>query len=323
MVHMKRLLLAAALIACSGAALAQAWPTKPIRLIVPQGPASTVDIVARTFGDELGKSLGQNIIVDNKTGAGGTIASAEAAHAAPDGYTMLLTAQGTMIFNMALYTKPGYDPLKDFVGAAVTSGVSNILVVNPDNPAKTVADLIAQAKAKPGELTFSSGGTGTSHHMSAVLFERDAGISMQHVPYRTTPAGIMAATNGEVVMGFYNTPTVIGQIKGGRLKAIAVTSEQRSELLPDVPTMIEQGVKGYVVNTWMGFAVPKGVPQPIVAKLNAELIRISQIPAVREKMKAQGIEMMPPEPPSAVEKLIRDDLALWVPIIKASGGSAE
>ena len=195
-----------------------------------------------------------------------------------DGYTMLLIAQASMVFNMALYAKPGYNSLKDFDGVAVTNGVSNILVVNPGNPAKTVADLIAQAKAKPGELTYSSGGTGTSHHMSGVLLERDTGISMQHVPYRTTPAGIMGVVNGEVVLGFYNTPTVIGQIKGGKLKAIAVTSEQRSELLPDVPTMIEQGVKGYVVNTWMGFAVPKGVPQPIVARLNAELIRISQIP---------------------------------------------
>jgi tripartite-type tricarboxylate transporter receptor subunit TctC len=159
--------------------------------------------------------------------------------------------------------------------------------------------------------------------MSGVLLERDAGIRMQHVPYRTTPAGIMGVVNGEVVLAFYNTPTVIGQIKGGRLKAIAVTSEQRSELLPDVPTMIEQGVKGYVVNTWMGVAVPKGVPQPIVAKLNAELIRISQIPAVRDKLKAQGIDMMPPAAPAGVEKLVRDDLALWVPIIKASGASAE
>jgi tripartite-type tricarboxylate transporter receptor subunit TctC len=323
MSNVKLLLLTAALIAGSGIAMAQDWPTKPIRLIVPQGPASTVDIVARTFGDELRKSLGQNIVVDNKTGAGGTIASAEAAHAAPDGYTMLLTAQGTMVFNMALYAKPGYDSLKDFDGVAVIVGVSNILVVNPDNPAKTVADLIAQAKAKPGELTFSSGGTGTSHHMSGVLLERDAGISLQHVPYRTTPAGIMGVANGEVVLGFYNTPTVIGQIKGGKLKAIAVTSEQRSELLPDVPTMIEQGVQGYVVNTWMGFAVPKGVPRPIVARLNAELIRISRIPALRDKMKAQGIDMMPPEPPSGVEKLVRDDLALWVPIIKASGASAD
>src|SRR5262245_7032785 len=307
MSYVKRLLLTAALISGSGVAMAQDWPTKPIRLIVPQGPASTVDILARTYGDELRKSLGQNIIVDNKTGAGGNIASAEAARAAPDGYTMLLIAQATMVFNMALYANPGYDSLRDFDGVAVTSGVSNVLVVNPSNPAKTVTDLIAQAKARPGELTYSSGGTGTSHHMSGVLLERAAGISMQHVPYRTTPAGIMGVVNGEVVLGFYNTPTVIGQIKGGRLKAIATTSKQRSEVLPDVPTMIEQGVKGYVVNTWFGFAVPKGVRQPIVARLNAELNHISQTAEVRNKLKAQGIEMMPLEPPSGVEKLVRDD----------------
>jgi tripartite-type tricarboxylate transporter receptor subunit TctC len=323
MSYVKRILLTAALISGSDVAMAQDWPTKPIRLIVPQGPASTVDILARTYGDELRKSLGQNIIVDNKTGAGGNIASAEAARAAPDGYTMLLIAQATMVFNMALYAKPGYDSLRDFEGVAVTSGVSNVLVVNPGNPAKTVADLIAQAKARPGELTYSSGGTGTSHHMSGVLLERNAGISMQHVPYRTTPAGILGVVNGEVVFGFYNTPTVIGQIKGGKLKPIAITSKLRSELLPDVPTMIEQGMNGYVVNTWFGFAVPKGVPQPVVARLNAELNRISQILAVRDRLKAQGIDMMPPEPPSGVEKLVREDLAIWVPIIKASGISAD
>jgi tripartite-type tricarboxylate transporter receptor subunit TctC len=323
MSYVKRLLLTAALISGSSVAMAQDWPTKPIRLIVPQGPASTVDILARTYGDELRKSLGQNIIVDNKTGAGGNIASAEAARAAPDGYTMLLIAQASMVFNMALYAKPGYDSLRDFDGVAVTNGVSNVLVVNPSNPAKTVTDLIAQAKARPGELTYSSGGTGTSHHMSAVLLERNASISLQHVPYRTTPAGILGVVNGEVVLGFYNTPTVIGQIKGGKLKAIAVTSKLRSELLPDVPTMIEQGMNGYVVNTWFGFAVPKGVPQPVVTRLNAELNRISQILAVRDKLTAQGIDMMPAEPPSGVEKLVRDDLAIWVPIIKASGISAD
>jgi tripartite-type tricarboxylate transporter receptor subunit TctC len=323
MPYVKQLLLTAALISGSSVAMAQDWPTKPIRLIVPQGPASTVDILARTYGDELRKSLGQNIIVDNKTGAGGNIASAEAARAAPDGYTMLLIAQASMVFNMALYAKPGYDSLRDFDGVAVTNGVSNVLVVNPSNPAKTVTDLIAQAKARPGELTYSSGGTGTSHHMSAVLLERNASISLQHVPYRTTPAGILGVVNGEVVLGFYNTPTVIGQIKGGKLKAIAVTSKLRSELLPDVPTMIEQGMNGYVVNTWFGFAVPKGVPQPVVTRLNAELNRISQILAVRDKLTAQGIDMMPAEPPSGVEKLVRDDLAIWVPIIKASGISAD
>lgn len=320
---MRRFLFATALVLTSTVALAQAWPTKPIRLIVPLAPGATADIITRIYADELGKALGQNIVVDNKTGAGGTIATAEAARAAPDGYTMLLISQGTVVFNMGLYPKPGYDPVKDFDSVAVVGSVSNILVVHPDNPAKTVADVIAQAKAKPGEMTYSSGGTGTSHHMSALLFERDVGVKMQHVPYRTTPAGIMGVANGEVAMGFYNTPTVIGQIKGGKLKAIAITSEQRSQLLPEIPTMVEQGVKGYVFNTWMGFAVPKGAPAPVVEKLNAELIRIAKLPSVREKMASQGIDLMPAEPPAAVDKLVRDELALWVPIIKASGATAE
>ncbi len=323
MVLTKRVFLATALTVFSTAAFAQAWPAKPIRMIVPLAPGATADIVARIYADELGKALGQTIVVDNKTGAGGTIATAEASRAPADGYTMLLISQGTVVFNIGLYAKPGYDPVKDFDAVAVAGAVSNVLVVHPDNPAKTVADVIAQAKAKPGEMTYSSGGTGTSHHMSAVLFERDTGVKMQHVPYRTTPAGIMGVANGEVAMGFFNTPTVIGQIKGGKLKAIAITSEQRSELLPDVPTMVEQGVKGYVFNTWMGFAVPKGVPAPVVNRLNTELIRIARLPAVLEKTKAQGIDMMPPDPPAAVDKLIRDELALWVPIIKASGASAE
>ena len=173
---MKRLILAAALILCSTAAMAQAWPAKPIRMIVPLAPGATADIVARIYADELGKALGQNIVVDNKTGAGGTIATAEAARAPADGYTLLLISQGTMVFNIGLYAKPGYDPVKDFDAVAVAGGVSNVLVVHPDNPAKAVADVIAQAKAKPGEMTYSSGGTGTSHHMSAVLFERDTGV---------------------------------------------------------------------------------------------------------------------------------------------------
>jgi tripartite-type tricarboxylate transporter receptor subunit TctC len=319
----KRALLAATLIAVSGAARPQTWPAKPIRLIVPFAPGATADIVARIFAEELGKSLGQTIVVDNKTGAGGTIATAEAGRAPADGYTLVLVSQGTMVFNIGLYKAPGYDPLKDLTAVAVSGGVSNVLIVHPDNPVKTVADVLAQSSAKPGELTYSSGGVGTSHHMSGVLLELRSGVKLQHVPYRATSAGILAVANGEVTMGLFNTPTVIGQIKGGKLKAIAVTSEQRSDLLPGVPTMIESGVKDYVVNTWMGFAVPAGVPAPLVGKLNAELNRIGQLPQVREKMLAQGIELAPPEPPAAAQKLVRDDLALWLPIIKASGASAD
>ena len=319
----RRSLLAAALVITSAAASAQTWPAKPIRMIVPLAPGATADIIARIYADELGKALGQTIVVDNKTGAGGTIATAEASRAAPDGYTMILISQGTVVFNIGLYPKPGYDPTKDFDAVALAGSVSNVLVLHPDNPAKTVADVVAQAREKPGEYTYSSGGTGTSHHMSALLFERDTGVKMQHVPYRTTPAGIMGVANGEVKMGFFNTPTVVSLIKGGKLKAIAITSEQRSALLPEVPTMVEQGVKGHVFNTWMGFAMPKGAPPAVVSKLNAEFLRIARLPAVLEKTRAQGIDMMPPEPPAAVDKLVRDELALWVPIIKASGASAE
>ena len=300
----KRALLAATLAtAVGGGVRAQAWPAKPVRMIVPLAAGSTADILARVYGEELGKALGQTFVIDNKTGAGGTIA--------------------TMVFNIGLYKAPGYDPLKDLAMVAASGGVSNVLVVSPDNPARTVADLLTQARARPGELTFSSGGVGTSHHMSGVLLEVRTGVKLQHVPYRATPAGIQAVATGEVVMGLYNTPTVLGLIKGGKLKALAVTSEKRSDLLPDVPTMIESGVKDYVVNTWMGFAVPAKTPEAIVAKLNGEINRIGQVPAVRDKMLAQGIEMLPPGTPADARKLVADDLALWLPIIKESGASAD
>lgn len=319
----RRQILSGAVAVAAAPAMAQSWPAKPIRMIVPLAPGATADIVARIFADELAKSLGQNVVVDNKTGAGGTIATAEAARAAADGYTMLLVSQGTMVFNVGLYKAPGYDPLKDLAQVAVSGGVSNVLIVHPDNPATTVAEVLAQARAKPGELTFSSGGVGTSHHMSGVLLELRTGVKLQHVPYRATPAAIMAVANGEVAMGLFNTPTVLGQIKGGKLKAIAVTSEKRSALLPEVPTMIEAGVKDYIVNTWMGFAVPAGAPGPVIARLNAEINRIGQLPQVREKMAVQGIDMLPPEPAAVAQSLVRDDLALWLPIIKASGASAD
>jgi tripartite-type tricarboxylate transporter receptor subunit TctC len=319
----RRAVLAAGPVAFASTAHAQTWPAKPIRLIVPLAPGATADIVARVFAEELGKSLGQTVIVDNKTGAGDTIATAEAAHTPADGQTLLFISQGTMVFNIGLYKSPGYDSLKDFVPLAVSGGVSNVLIVSPDSPAKTVSDLLVQARAKPGELTYSSGGIGTSHHMSGVLLEMRTGARLQHVPYRATSAGIQAVANNEVALGFFNTPTVIGLVKAGKLKAIAVTSETRSGLLPDVPTMIESGVGDFGVNTWQGFAVPAGTSQAIVDRLNAELNRIGQLPQVRDKMLSQGIDMMPPGSPAAAQKLIRDDLALWLPVIKASGATAE
>lgn len=320
---MKRRTLLLGALVLPATAHADIWPSKPIRLIVPLAPGATADIVARLFADELSKALGQSVVVDNKTGAGGTIAIAEAARATPDGYTIALVSQGTQVFNIGLYKNPGYDPLKNFTTLTVSGGVSNVLIVHPSNPAKSVADVLTQARAKPGEYTYSSGGVGTSHHMSGVLLELRTGVKLQHVPYRATPAGIMAVVNGEVQMGLFNTPTVLGQIRSGSLKALAVTSEKRSGLLPDLPTMIEAGVKDYVVDTWMGFAAPAGVPDAVAVRLNSELNRIAYLPPIREKMQAQGIEILPPGPPAAAQQVVKGDLDLWLPIIKASGASAE
>lgn len=311
-----------ALAAASGA-WAQAWPSKSIRLIVPLAAGSTADIISRTVGAELTKALGQPIVVENKTGAGGTIAMAEVARSQPDGYTISFASQGTLVFNQALYANPGYDSVKDFQPIAFVGGVSNVMILNPSNPATKPAEIVAAAKAKPGTLTFSSGGSGTSHHLSGVLFGRMTGTDLVHVPYKGAPQGIVAVMSGEVTMGFFNTPTVISQIKDGRLKPVAVTSLSRSPLLPQVPTLDELGVKGYEVNTWFGFVARAGTPADVVQRLNAEIQKVLADPAIKEKLAAQGFEIAPPMTPAQFSKVIADDLAKWVPVVKASGAKAD
>jgi len=309
-------------LALAASALAQSWPAKPIKLLVPLAAGSTADIVSRVVATELAKPLGQPVVVENKPGAGGTIAMAEVARAAPDGYTIAFASQGTLVFNQALYSTPGYDSLKDFAPLAFVGGVSNVMIVFPSNPATLPRDIVAAAKAKPGELTFSSGGSGTSHHLSGVLFGQLTGTQIVHVPYKGAPQGVLAVMTGEVTMGFFNTPTVIAQIRGGKVKALGVTSLTRSPLLPDVPTLDELGVRGYEVNTWFGFVAPAGTPPGIVARLNSEMNGILALPAVKENLAAQGFELAPPATPAAFMKLIHDDMSKWIPIVKASGATA-
>jgi len=303
-------------------ALAQSWPGKPIKLLVPLAAGSTADIVSRVVGAELAKRLGQPVVVENKPGAGGTIAMAEVARAAPDGYTIAFASQGTLVFNLALYSMPGYDSLKDFAPLAFVGGVSNVMIVHPSNPAAQPRDIVAAAKAKPGQLTFASGGSGTSHHLSGVLFGQLTGTDLVHVPYKGAPQGVLAVMTGEVTMGFFNTPTVIAQIRGGKVKALGVTSLARSPLLPEVPTLDELGVRGYEVNTWFGFVAPAGTPPPIVARLNSEMNGILALPEVKENLASQGFELAPPTLPPAFMKLIREDMAKWIPVVKASGATA-
>lgn len=309
-------------LAAGGVAQAQAWPTaKPIRLVVPLAAGSTADIVSRTVAAGLGPKLGQSVVVENKVGAGGTIAMADVARAPADGYTISFASQGTLVFNLALYSKPGYDSLKDFAPIVLVGGVSNVMIVPPGSPAQNVADVIAEAKAKPGTMNFSSGGNGTSHHLSGVLFGQMTGTQWQHVPYKGAPQGVMAVMSGEVNAGWFNTPTVISQIRAGKLRALAVTSKGRSPLLPELPTLAEAGVPGYEVNTWFGFIAPAGTPPEVVSRLNAAIAEVLADPAVKKDLDAQGFELAPRNTSAEFVQTIRDDLAKWTPVVKASGAT--
>jgi tripartite-type tricarboxylate transporter receptor subunit TctC len=304
-------------------AAAQSYPNRSITMIVPLAAGATADILARTVAAEVSKAFGQTIVVDNRPGAGGTIAMAQVARATPDGYTIAVISQGTHVFNLGLFPKLDYDPLKDFAPIAIGGSVSNVLIVHPTNPATSVKDVIAQAKAKPGELTYASGGNGTSHHISGVLFQTMIGTPMTHVPYRATPAGIAAVMQGEVAIGFFNTPTVIAQIKDGKLKPLGVTSLQRSPHLPQLPTLDEAGVKGYEMITWLGFAAPAGTPAAIVERWHSEIAKVMAVPAMREKMVAMGFDLMEQMSPAAFAQFISTDAEKWVPIVKASGATVD
>jgi len=320
---MKQVLTLVVTLLIAGGVMAQTYPSKPITLVVPLAIGSTADIVSRTVGAELAKNLGQPVIVDNRPGAGGTIAMQQVARAAPDGYTIAFASNGTHAINIALYSKPGYDPVKDFTPITTVGEVSNIMIVHPGNPAKTAQEVIALAKTKPGELTFSSGGNGTSHHLSGVLFASMAGIDIVHVPYRGAPQGITAVMTNEVTMGFFNTPTVISQIRDGRLKALAATSKARTPYFPAVPTLDESGLKGYDVTAWFGFVGPAGMPAPVLDRLYGEFAKIMKDPVMREKLINQGFELMPQMAPAEFRALIQTELAKWVPIVRSSGARVD
>jgi len=305
------------------AARADTWPAKPIRLLVPLAPGSTADIVARVIGQELARSLHQAVVVENKAGAGGTIAMAEVARSAPDGYTIAFASQGTLVFDLALYARPGYDSRRDFAPLAYVGGVSNMMIVNPSSPASSPLDIVAAARQKPGQLTYSSGGSGTSHHMSGVLFARMTGTDLVHVPYKSTPQGILAVMSGEVTTGFFNTPTVLSLIREGKLKALAVTSLARSPLLPGVPTLDEAGLKGFEVDTWFGFIGRAGTDGDIVRRYNEEINRAVALPEVRARLEPQGFDLAAPLDPAGFSRIIAGDIAKWVPIVKASGATVE
>jgi tripartite-type tricarboxylate transporter receptor subunit TctC len=304
------------------AAVSQVYPAKPIRLVVPFPAAGTTDILARAIAQKLSEALGQQVVVDNRPGAGGNIGSDMVAKSAPDGYTLLMGTVGTHAINVSLYEKMPYDAVKDFTPVVLVAGVPNVLVVNPALPVKTVADLIKLAKDKPGTINFASSGNGTSIHLSGELFKSLTGVQMAHIPYKGSAPALTDLIGGQVQIMFDNLPSSMGHIKGGRLRAVAVTSAKRAPALPDVPTIAESGVPGFEASSWFGILAPAGTPREIVLRLNAESNKALQSGEMKEKLLAQGAEAVGNSPEFFAD-YIRSETIKWAKVVKESGAKVD
>ena len=306
-----------------------AWPSKPVRIVVPFAAGGTTDILARALAPELQRVFGQPFVVDNKPGAGGNNGAAEVAKAAPDGYTFLMGTVGTHAINVALYPKMPYDHVKDFAPVTLVAGVPNVLVVNPAMAQRyginSVADLARVAKANPGRLNMASSGNGTSIHLSGELFKSMTGTFMVHIPYRGSGPALIDLMAGNMDLMFDNLPSAMPHIRSGKLKALAVTSAQRSAALPDVPTVAEAGGKaleGYEASSWFGLLAPAGTPADIVNRVQAETAKALSSPALKERLLSQGA-IPSGITPAEFAKLIDAETKKWAAVVKASGAKVD
>ena len=307
-------------------ASAQAWPTRPLKWIVPFPPGGPTDTLSRAVAQQLSESLGQAVVIENRGGAGGGLGMDALAKSVPDGYTIGLPTTGTHAINPALYgNKLPYDPLRDFTPLSLAVVYVNILVINPAHPAKNVAELIAFAKANPGGVTFGSAGNGASNHLSGEVLKSLAGAPMQHVPYKGSAQALTDVMAGNITFMYDILNTSLPQIRAGRVRALAVTSARRSPYIPEVPTMEEAGVRDYTAagsDLWMGVMGPKGIPKPIVDKLNAELIKVLRSPTMREKIRGQFLDLWT-STPEEFTAVIKSDLAKWGKIVRDSGARVD
>jgi len=312
-------LLAALLAAAMPAALhAQAWPSKPIRIIAPSTPGDAPDVIARLIADKLTPVLGQQVVVENKPGAGGVVGSDAVAKAAPDGYTLIMGNAGSHGINAAVYTKLPYDIQRDFVPVSQVAVAPNVVVINPAVPATSVAEFIAYAKSQPGKLAYASGGNGSSAHMSMELFKSMAGVDIQHIPYKGSSPALTDLVGGQVAIFIGNMPPTVPLIKGGKLRALAVTTKSRSALMPELPTMAEAGLPGYETVAWFGVLAPAGTPPEIVNRLSVEIGKIARSPEMREKLLAMGAEPVGGSP-EEFKQVIDRDIAKWKPLAQKVG----
>lgn len=324
----------ASLLAVAGAtplaALAQgAYPTKPVRIVVPFAAGGTTDILARAVAQELTKSMGQSFVVDNKPGAGGNIGADLVAKATPDGYTLLMGTVGTQAINKFLYARMPYDPVKDFQPVTLVAGVPNVMVVNAEKAAArnigSVQDFIKLAKAQPGKLNMASSGNGTSIHLAGELFKTMTGVYMTHFPFQGSNPALLSLLAGDMDVMFDNLPSAMPHIKSGKLKALAVTSASRSGALPDVPTVEEVGgptLKGFEASSWFGLLAPAGTPMEIVNRVQQETAKALATPAMKERLQAQGA-IPSGNTPAQFAQFIDREMKKWAPVVKASGAKVD
>jgi len=298
-----------------------AYPQKPIRLVAPFAPGGGTDILARLFGQKLSETLGQQIIVDNRGGAGGTVGTDIAAKAPPDGYTLILVSASHAI-NPGLYQKLPYDSVNDFAPITQLATSPGILVVNPSLPVKSVKDLIALARAKPGQINYASAGSGTPPHLAGELFKVMAKIDMVHVPYKGNAPAFTDVIGGQVSLIFPTMPSAMPFIKSGRLRPIAVTSAKRAPAAPDIPTIAESGLPGYEATSWYGILAPAGTPQQIVARLHEALVSVISAPDMKDRLAAQGLDPLG-NTPQQFAAVIKSEIVKWTKVVKASGARPE
>ena len=314
----RTILVAAALLLPSAvAAQVDNYPSRPIRVVVAFTAGGTTDIIARIVGKKLTDAWGQQVIIDNRPGAGGNLGSNVVAKSAPDGYTLLIGSVGPLAINATLYPNMPYDHLKDFVPICLVASVPNMLVVHPSVPVRSVKDLVDLARAKPGTLNYGSTGNGTTGHLSGELLNERAGINLVHVPYRGATA-VTDLLGGQIQMMFATIPSVIQHVRAGSLRAIAVTSNRRSPALPDIPTIAESGFPDFEAGSWFGFVAPTGTPEPIIRKLHEQIAAIVRMPDINEQLASQGADPVG-STPEEFGQYMRSETEKWAKVVKASG----
>ena len=298
-------------------ARSQPYPTRPITILIPFPAGGSADTLARLIGAKLSDSLGQAVVVENKPGAGGNLGTDAVAKAAPDGYTLLL-APSSIAIAPSLYSKLPFDPIKDFAPVTLIGSIPMVVVVNPEFPAKTILELVALAKAKPGEITYASAGNGSTNHLAVELFKIKTGIDMLHVPYRGNPLAIVDVIAGRVPVFFDFVLTGLPHVREGKVRALATTGAHRSAVMPDVPTVMEAGVPDFEASTWFGLYAPAGTKPAVVEKLNTEILAVLAMPNIRERLTALGVDIIAAGP-QALAALTKSDLEKWGPIVQKAG----